>query len=209
MKLYDFAGAPNPRRTRIFIAEKGIEIETLQVNLREKEQFTDAYRAINPRCTVPALITDDGVTLTENTAIARYLEDLYPDPPLLGKTPVEHGLVAEWHARAEQEGVYAVAESFRNKATGFTDRALTGPQEFAQIPELVGRGRRRSEILMDALNERLNGRDFIATGDFTLADITALVFVDFAAWIKLPIPDELSNLKRWHDAVSARPSAKA
>lgn len=208
MKFYDCDTAPSPRRARIFIAEKGLAIETVQVDLANNEQHSDAFRAINPRCTVPVLVLDDGTTLTENQGIAAYLEAAFPEPPLLGRTPLERGLVANWNARCELEGLWAVAECFRNRSRGLANRAITGPTDYAQIPELAERGRARAAEFLDTLEARLRESTCLAGEFFSMADITALCVVDFAGWIKLAIPETHSALKRWHGLVGARPSTK-
>ena len=207
--FYDFTAAPSPRRARILLAEKGIEVDNVQVDLMTAEQLSDAYRAINPACTVPALKLEDGTVLTENAGIAAWAEAHQPDPPLLGRTASEKGLVATWNARIESEGLMAVAEVLRNSSKGMVDRATTGPLNHAQIPELAARGRVRLEHFFETLNTRLEGRDFIATDDFTVADISALIVVDFAKWVKVEPKETHENIRRWHAAVSARPSAKA
>ena len=209
MKFYDYAAAPSPRRARIFMAEKGVDIDTEQVDLAVKAQFEDAYRAVNPRCTVPALVLDDGTVLSDNVAIARYLEEVFPEPPLLGTDPVEKALVAEWMSRAEAEGLLAVAEALRNRSEFFKDSSITGPQRYAQVPELVERGRARAEAFFVELDARLADHAYLAGDRFSAADIAAFVFVDFAGWIKLTPPDGLAHLKRWYEAVAARPSARA
>ncbi len=209
MKLYDYKAAPNPRRTRVFIAEKGLEIPTEQVDLGNGEQFSEAFRAVNPRCTVPVLALDDGTRITEAIAICRYLEELHPEPPLFGRAALERAQVTMWEQRVLLDGLAAVAESFRNRSRGFVDRALPGPDEVAQIPELVERGRARALRFWAELDGDLAGREFVAGEAFSMADINALVMVDFAGWIKLEIPAELGNLRRWHETVSARPSAQA
>ena len=207
--FYDFTAAPSPRRARILLAEKGIEVDNVQVDLMTAEQLSDAYRAINPACTVPALKLEDGTVLTENAGIAAWAEAHQPDPPLLGRTASEKGLVATWNARIESEGLMAVAEVLRNSSKGMVDRATTGPLNHAQIPELAARGRVRLEHFFETLNTRLEDRDFIATDDFTVADISALIVVDFAKWVKVEPKETHENIRRWHAAVSARPSAKA
>ncbi len=209
LTLYDFTAAPSPRRTRILLAEKGIDYENLQVDLGTKEQLSDAYRQINPACTVPALKLEDGTVLTENVGIAAFAEAYKPDPPLLGTTPVEKGLVLGWNARIESEGLSAVAEALRNTAKGMADRATTGPVNYAQIPELAERGRERIGHFFDVLNDHLKGREFVAIDTYSLADITALVVVDFSKWIKAEPKPEHEEIWRWHKAVSARPSATA
>lgn len=209
MKFYDCATAPSPRRARIFMAEKGLDIETVEVDLRNGEQFSDAFRTVNPNCTVPVLELDDGTAITENVGIARYLEEICPDPPLLGRDAREKALVAMWNARVEFEGLYAVAETLRNSTPGFEGRALTGPQDHPQIPELAKRGRRRVQQFVAVLNDHLNGRRYIVDDYFSLADITALVTIDFLRWIKVEVPEACTDLRRWHAEVGSRPSAEA
>lgn len=208
MKFYDCQFAPSPRRVRMFIAEKGLEIPVVDVDLRSGEHMKDPFRAINPQCTVPVLETKEGPCLTETIAIYRYLEELEPNPPLLGSTPIEKALVTEWDHRSEIEGFYAIAEALRNSAKGFKDRATTGPENFAQIPDLVDRGRRRAELFLKVLDDRLAESPYLAGDFFSAADISALVVIDFGGWIKLAIPDDHKNLKRWYDEISVRPSAK-
>lgn len=208
MLFYDCSTAPSPRRVRMFIAEKGIDIPVRQVDLQSGEHLQPEFRAKNPDCTVPALELDDGSVIGESLAICSYLEETHPEPPLMGRTPLERAEVLMWNARIEHQGMAGVAESFRNHSRGFVGHALTGTESFDQIPELVPRGRRIAELFMDMLDGHLEGRDFIVGDAITMADITALITVDFAAWIKLPVPEACKNLRRWHAAMSARPSAK-
>jgi len=208
MKFYDCRSAPSPRRVRIYLAEKGIELPTVEVDLGAGEHLRDEFRAINPDCTVPALELDDGTMLTESFAICQYLESVYPDPPLMGRDDRERALVTQWNAKVEAQGLSAIAEAFRNRSRGFAGRALTGPEGFEQIAELVPRGRRRAELFFTRLDDELAGREFVAGDVFTVADITALVTVDFAGWIKLPLPEGVDHLRRWHEAVSARPGTR-
>jgi len=209
MKLYDYAPAPSPRRVRIFLAEKGITVPTVQVDLRGGEQFADSFRAINPDCTVPVLEFDDGRRITDAVGICVYFEAVQPDPPLLGSDPLGKAIVTAAQRRAEREGFYAVVEAFRNFTPGMKGRSLPGPDGYAQIPALAERGRARVERFFAAMEAELAGREFVCGPDFSIADITTLVTVDFAKWIKLEIPQGSRNLRRWYDAVSARPSAKA
>ena len=207
--FFDFKSAPSPRRARILLAEKGIDVEIVQIDMMKAEQLSDDYRKINPGCTIPALKLEDGTILTENAGIAAWAEAYKPEPSLLGNTPGEKGLVATWNAKVEFEGLMAVAEALRNSSPGMADRAITGPINYVQIPELAARGKERLIHFMDTLNERLEGRDYIATDQFTFADITALVTVDFAKWVKVEPGENHGNIKRWHAAVKARPSARA
>ena len=208
MKFYDCQPAPSPRRARIFIAEKGLEIETIQVDLSSREQLSDAFKQKNPRCTVPVLELDDGTCLNENIGIATFLEAATPDPPLLGTTPEERGLIASWNARVEFEGLWALADVLRNSSKGMAGRAITGPTDYEQIPELAERGRTRGIEFFDMLDQRLGESEYLAGERFSLADITALVTSDFAKWVKLGPTDEHKNTKRWYEAVSSRPSAR-
>lgn len=209
MKFYDYKAAPSPRRARIFIAEKGLDIETVQVDLGAKAQFDEPYRSINPRCTVPALALDDGTVLCDNASIARYLEEICPEPPLLGRTPVEKALVAEWLARVEWEGFMGAAEALRNTSEFFKDSAITGPDRYEQIPALARRGRQRAEAFFTVMDRRLGEANYLAGDAFSAADIAGYAFVDFAAWVKLKPGPELTNLANWREAISKRPSASA
>jgi glutathione S-transferase len=209
LKLYDCKTAPSPRRVRIFIAEKGIECETVQVDLGNGEQFSDWYRAINPDCVVPALVLDDGSGLSEVVAICHYLEALHPEPPLFGSSDRERACVLMWNTKVEQQGLTSVADAFRNSARGLANRATTGPVSYAQIPELAERGRERVHQFFLKLDAQLANNEFVAGDCYSIADISALVTVDFAARVRLSLPDEAVNARRWYQAVSTRPSAAA
>jgi glutathione S-transferase len=194
---------------RIFMAEKGIEMPTVQVDLRTGEQLSEAFRNINPRCTVPVLELDDGTRLTDTLAICHYLESQYPEPNLMGRDGREQALVMNWHEQVMTEGFLAGAEALRNFSRGFANRALTGPKGFRQIPELAERGRERLEEFMAVLDGRLAASPCVALDRFTMADIGAFVCVDFAGWIKLPVLERWPHIRRWHGELSARPSASA
>jgi glutathione S-transferase len=204
--LYDCATAPSPRRARILLAEKGIAYEPVQVDLRNGEQLGDAYRRVNPQCTVPALRSDEGLILTDNAAITAYLEARFPQPPLLGVTPQEKAEIASWNWRIEFEGLLAIAEALRNSAPAMANRALTGPVDYPQIPELAKRGLARVQQFLVTLNDRLAGRDFIATERFSIADITAVVAVDFGRVVKIKPGEQHPHLQRWRSAMAQRPS---
>lgn len=206
MKLYDFVGAPNPRRVQIFLAEKGVQVPLVSVNLKEREQFSDWFRAINPQCMVPFLQLDDGTGIGEVEAICRYIEEAYPDKPLLGSDPKSKAVIAMWEHRVEWEGFGAATEAFRNRVAGFVGHAVAGPVGFEQIPELADRGKQRVAAFYDMLDARLAESPFIAGDDFSIADITAFVTTEFAAWSKIRLPEGHEHLKAWHAKVSARPS---
>jgi len=209
MKLYEFALAPNPRRVRIFLAEKGIEVPMAQVNLREAEQLKPAFLAINPFATVPVLELDDGRRIAETIAICRYFEAAHPEPRLFGRDPYEIGEVEEWQRHVEFEGISAIADGFRNSTPGMKGRAVTGPHGYEQIAELAERGKARAARFFELLDARLAEREFVAGGRYSVADITALVAHDFGTRTKTVSLEHLPNVKRWHAAVSARPSAQA
>lgn len=207
MKLYDCTTAPSPRRVRIFLAEKGIELPTVQVDLRSGEHLQPPFRAVNPYCTVPALELDDGTVFRSTAAIWRYLEETHPEPPLMGRSTAEKALIADAQWRIETDGFGAVAEWLRNSVPGMKDRALTGPEDYAQIPELAQRGQRRAEAFFERLAGMAVSADpFLCGKDFSVADIDALVVVDFARRLHLEPPAGLTD---WYALVSSRPSARA
>jgi glutathione S-transferase len=210
MKLYDFPLSPSPRRARMFAAEKGVELEIVTVNIREGEQFDAAFRAVSPNCTVPVLELDDGTAICDSIAIWRYLEEIKPEPPLMGSDPLEKATVELWLRRIEMEGYQAVVEILRNSAERFKDRAVPSAVPFAQIPELAERGRKRLSLFFETLDERLRESEYVAGPDFTAADIHALITVDFAERaVEITPPESLAALKAWREKVSARPSAMA
>jgi len=206
LTLYDCATAPSPRRARILLAEKSVVHATVAVDLRSGEQLSDPYRKVNPLCTVPALQTDDGMVLTDNAAITAYLEALFPQPPLLGETPREKAEIASWNWRVEFEGLLAIAEALRNSTPAMANRALPGPVDYAQIPELAQRGLARVQRFLATLDDRLAGRDFIAADRFSIADITAVVAVDFARVVKVKPGEQQPHVQRWRAAMAQRPS---
>ena len=209
MKLYDCTTAPSPRRVRVFLAQKGISVPMVQVDLRNGEQFSPAFRTINPECTVPVLELDNGTRVADILAICRYFEELYPDPPLMGRTAEQKAVIEAWQRRLERDGFYATMEAFRNSTPGLKGHALPGPESYEQIPALAERGRARIQHFFAWLDVRLSENEFICGPHFTVADITGMVTLDFCTWAKLKPSDHLTHLNHWHSAVSARPSAKA
>ena len=209
MKLYDFKMAPNARRVRVFAAEKGIDLLKEEVDLGKKAQLRPEFLAKNPFGAVPALELDDGTIITESTAICRYLEDVFPDPPLMGSNPIEKAQVMMWDRRVEQHGFDAVAEGFRNGNPFFADRSLTGTVDFPQLDVLAKRGPVRFANFLKMLDNHLANSEFIAGDRYSIADITALISCDFAKTIKMGPPfASHPNVQRWYDAVSARDSAR-
>ena len=209
MKLYDYAAAPNPRRVRIFLAEKNIEIETIQIDLRKLEQKSEAFLKISPIGEVPLLQLDDGTCISQVHAICRYIEEMHPENPLLGRTPLEKAQVESSNHQLNMNGIVAVTEGFRNSNPMFEGRAIAGPNPYAQIPALAERGMLRVDNLLRDLDAHFAGSEFIIGDYFSVADITAFTTMDFARWIKKTIPQDYVNLQRWYDQINARPSAKA
>ena len=204
--FYDCATAPSPRRARIALAEKGVAHATVQVDLRNGEHLAAAYLAVNRQGTVPSLRTDEGLLLTDNAAITAWLEARFPQPPLLGVTPQEKAEIASWNWRMEFDGLLAVAEALRNSSPAMANRALPGPVDYAQIPELAQRGLLRTQQFFAMLDERLAGRDFVGADQFSIADITAVVAVDFARVVKIKPGEQHPNLQRWRAAMAQRAS---
>ena len=209
MKLFDCSTAPSPRRVRIFAAEKDLDLELVPVDLGSGEQFGPEFRMINPDCVVPVLELDDGTHLSEVIAICQYLEELNPEPSLFGSNAAERATAIMWNAKAEQQGLWAMADAFRNAAKGLEGHALPGPDEYEQIPALAERGRSRVLAFFAKMDDQLAQHEFLAGERFTIADITALVLADFAARAKIGFDDDAVNLQRWYDSVAARPSASA
>lgn len=210
MKLYHASSSPNSRRVQIFVAEKGLGIDLVPIDLAAKEQFSEAYRAINPRMVVPTLVLDDGAAIGEVPAIMRYLDEACPDVPLLGSTPKEKAIIAMWERRAELEGFAPVMEGVRNAAAGLKGRAISGPHGYEQIAAIVERSRQRVANFYGDFEARLKEAEFVAGDRFSAADITMLVTVDFATRaFEMPIPDGSIALKRWYGVTSTRPSAAA
>lgn len=207
MKLYDCKTAPSPRRVRIFAAEKNLQLDVEQVDLGRGKQFAEEFRAINPDCTVPVLELHEGAYLTEVVAICHYLEEVRPAPALFGETPEERAVTMMWNAKAELQGLWAMADAFRNSVKGLQGHALPGPDSYEQIPELAVRGQARVEAFFKKMDEQLASNEFLAGNRFTIADITALVLFDFAARMKIGPAEGQDNLLRWYASVSARPSA--
>jgi glutathione S-transferase len=203
MKLYDSKMAPNPRRTRIFLAEKGISLPTEQVDMMKMEHKTPEYSAINPFQRMPTLVLDDGTVITESLAICRYFEALQPDPPLFGTGAKETALVEMWSRRVENNFFATVAAVFRHLHPAMKEL------EVPQVPAWAEANKPRVTWFLELLDSELAKREFIAGDNFSIADITAQCTVDFMKPARLTIPEGAANVKRWHAAVSARPSAKA
>jgi glutathione S-transferase len=203
MKLYDSKVAPNPRRTRIFLAEKGITVPTEQVDIGAKQHKTAEYAAINPLQAMPALVLDDGTVITESVAICRYFEVLQPEPPLFGVGAKEIALVEMWNRRVELNLFFPVAQVFRHTHPAMKEL------EVPQVLDWAEANRPRIADFLRVLDDDLKNTQFIAGDNYTVADITALCAVDFMKPARVVLPDDLTNVKRWHADVATRPSAKA
>ena len=207
MKLYTWGPAPNPRRVRIFVAEKGIALEVEDVG--ERAQLKPEFLAKSTHRLAPMLELDDGTLIGEAMAICRYLEALTPEPRLFGKSPKEMALIDMWERKCEFEGLQAVAEVFRNTLPAFEGRGMGGYDVvIPQIPALIERGKLRVQAFYRKLDGQLVGRPYVASDGFSVADITALCAIDFARRMKHDIPEGCAEVRRWYDQVSARPSAK-
>lgn len=205
--LYDYPRAPSPRRARIVLAEKGIAHDTVIVDLAAQEQLGEAFRAINPACTVPALVVEEGVpALTDNAAILAWAEAVKPEPPLLGTTPLDKAEIASWNAKIEAECFMAIAEAMRNTAPAMKDRALPGPVNYAQIPELAERGRARLMDFLGRFDAHLATRDYVAASGFSVADITAAVAIDFARVLRIDAGEGRPHIAAWRARLAERPA---
>ncbi len=194
MKLYTYDPAPNPMRLGLFMKHKGIELDTQQVDLMSGEQLGEEYLSIVPDGTVPALVLDDGTVLSEVIGICAYLEALYPEKPLMGTTPAEKGQVLGWSHHLFNTLVIAIAEVFRNGSPAFENRALPGPLDLAQIPELVERGHKRLDFGWSHMDKVLEGKTWLAGDNISLADIDMLACVSFSNWIKSTPPESCTNI---------------
>lgn len=202
MKLYDTKSAPNPRRVRIFVAEKGMTIPTVEVDLNAKANQTAEFRAKNPMGGVPVLELDDGTWIAESVAICRYLEGIQPEPPLMGVDVKDRAVVEMWQRRMELEIFQPIANVFVHTHEWFKGRR-------PQVPEYGEACRTHALARMKWLDQELATRPFVAGERYTIADITAQVGLDWGRVTKTRVPSELTNLLRWHETVSARPSAQA
>lgn len=203
MKIIEDGRAPNPRRVRVFLAEKAVDIAYEQININEFEQNAPEFSEINPLQRVPVLILDDGTVITESMAICRYFEELKPEPPLMGVGPLGKAIVEMWQRRMELNLLFPVAQTFRHLHPAMKEL------EKPQVAEWGEANRPRALTMLSMLNNQLSAHPFIAGNEFSMADITAMVGIDFMKPAKIDRPENLPNLDRWYDEVSSRPSAKA
>ena len=204
MKLYTFDPAPNPQRLKMFMDYKGIEIDTAQINFQEGEQRTDAYKAVVPTGTVPALVLDSGRVLSSVFAITQYLEALHPDRPLLGTSNEERALILDWNHRIFTDVFKAIGDLLRNSNPAFAGRALPGTLDTEQIPALAERGRSQLLHALTIMNDELSSRNYVAGDSFSMADIDLLASLQFAGWAgKVKPDDSLTALIDWRQRAQA------
>jgi glutathione S-transferase len=210
MKLYNWQFAPNCRRVRMFVLEKGLDLPSIEEVIGEGLRLVPTYIDTWPHAMVPMLETDEGARIGEAMAICRYLEVRYSDSNLMGRDGLEKATIEMWERRAYDEGMIGVAEVFRNSHPEFVDRGLPGTLEkVPQIPQLIDRGKGRVGRFFRKFDRQLQDTAWVAGPRFTVADITALCAVDFALFNGFEIPGDCTSLKRWHRLVNARPSAAA
>ncbi len=203
MKLYDAGRAPNPRRVRVFLAEKGVTVPIVSIDLARLEHKAPAYVAVNPLQRTPALELDDGTVISESIAICRYFEELHPEPPLFGTAPLDKARIEMWQRRLEFGLLGTVAAVFRHLHPAMAEM---------EVPQVAAWGETNKPRVIEFLrflDNELADRRFIAGDRFSVADITGLVGLDFMKPAKLSLPDELANVRRWHAELAARPSAQA
>jgi glutathione S-transferase len=203
MKLYTYDPAPNPQRLALFLKYKGIELETHQIDMMQAEQLSEEYRAINPACTVPALVLDDGTVMTEVIGICHYLESLHPEKPLMGTTALEKAQVISWCHKLFLTAFMAIADILRNTSPGMANRGLPGPLNLPQIPALAERGKMRLEHAWETLEEAVPGEGWLAGDHFSQADIDLHVCAGFSGWVKSKPPESCSNLHAYLGRVAA------
>jgi glutathione S-transferase len=203
MKLYDGGRAPNPRRVRVFLAEKGVTVPIEPVDLGALAHQSAGFAAVNPLQRVPALVLDDGTVLTESIAICRYFEALNPEPCLFGRGALETALIEMWQRRLELHLLFPISHVFRN-----THPAMA-KMEIPQVPAWAEANKPRIEEFLGIFDRELATRPFAAGDRYSVADITGMIAVDFMKPAKLGVPESCANVRRWHAEVSARPSAGA
>jgi glutathione S-transferase len=203
MKLYDAPFAPNARRVRIFLAEKGVSIPSVEIDLARLEQRSPAFTALNPFQRVPALELDDGTVIAESVAICRYIDELHPAPPMFGLDALDRALIEMWQRRLELSLFYPVTQAFRHSHPAMKVMESTQIAQWAEV------NKARAIEAMALVDKALGARPFIAGERFSIADVTGLVALDFAKPARIAISEEFANLRRWREALAARPSAKA
>jgi glutathione S-transferase len=210
MKLYDFGPAANSKRVRMFLAEKGLEIPTVQLNVRDDEQFKEPFTSMNPFHCVPFLELDDGTVIAESISVCRYLEELHPEPSLFGRTAAERGIIDMWNRRVELDGFMPLLHATRNDMPLFAGRVVPGTRtELAQLPAMIERGQEMGHVFFARLEPQMADNEFIAGSDVSIADITAWFVINMANRFEMGMAERYPNIQRWHTMFSARPCAEA
>lgn len=209
MKLFDMTGAPNPRRVRVFLSEKGIDIEKQEIDIMGGENLKSDYLNINPRGVLPTLQLDDGTIIDEASAICRYFEATHPSPALYGSDPKSKGLIESWVRQIELDAFAPTADVLRNTNPAFENRSVPGTSNTPQIQALADRGTDRVLEFYSRLDKHLQNNQFLVDDAFSIADITAMCAVDFAEYVGIAVPGTLTKLAEWKERVSSRPSAQA
>ena len=208
MKLYDCLNAPNPRRVRIFIKEKGLDIPSTEVDIFAGENLKEDYLSKSIWGLCPALELDDGTVISEVPAICGYLDDMHPEIPLFGSNPVERAQVVSLDRHMENSGMQSVIYAFRNSFPDFSERGVGGRQGDKAIPELIERGRHGLKIFFERLEKQLSDSEFVAGDFYSMADITGLVVIDFAKFAEFEIPENHVHTKKWYEKISSRPATQ-
>ena len=210
MKLYDFGPAANSKRVRVFLAEKGIEIPIVELNVPEDDQFKEPFTSMNPFHCVPFLELDDGTVIAESISVCRYLEELHPEPSLFGRTPEERGIIDMWNRRVELDGFMPALHAVRNKVPLFAGRVVPGTRtDLAQLPMMVERGTEMADIFLARLEPHMAENAFIAGADVSIADITCWFVINMVNMLGIDVERRYPNIHRWHTEFSARPSTDA
>lgn len=210
MRLYNHSQAPNPKRVRVFASEKDIYLELIPVDLIDMEQQKPVYLSKNPLALVPLLELDDGTHIAESRAICRYLEEIKPDPLLFGQTPKQKAIIDMWQSELEYNFIPTVGNYLRNKSKSLVNRALGGFLiDIPQIPELVERSEMIFPFLLQRYDTHLRDNDFIGGNEFSIADITCYIYLQFARNVNLAVPEGLDNLLQWEEKTAGRPSMEA
>ena len=204
MKLYTYAPAPNPRRVGLLMKYKGIELETQEIDMMAKEQLSPAFSAVNPRLTLPTLVLDDGTILSDTVAICAYLDDVFPDNPVFGKTGLQRAQIIGYCHQIFFEGFSAVGEVLRNKGKAFQDSPLPGPLKMPQIAELVERGNLRITAFFETMNTEIESKEYLVGDTVSQADIDLYVVLGFCGWVRRAIPEDCGALQTWFDTMKLK-----
>ena len=207
MKLYDFAPTANGQRVRVFLTEKGLEVPSVELNVREDAQFEEPFASMNPFNCVPFLELDDGTVISESISVCRYLEELNPDPSLFGRTAQERAVIDMWNRRLEIDGFMPILHAVRNHFPNFNGKVIPGTRnDLPQLPAMVERGKDMLNVLLTRIEPQLAKSQFIAGSTISIADITGYFMMNMAKNMEMNIEGGYPNAFRWHQGLSRRPS---